>query len=52
MIDFFEGQDWISRYSYRRAEELTNPDGTLTLVGYCYLCFPTGSSGDTCCIGV
>jgi hypothetical protein len=49
MIDFFEVNDWVSRYAYRTVEELHNPDGSLTRIGYCYACFRSGGEGDTCC---
>lgn len=50
VIDFFEQNDWIGRYSYRTAEQMTNADNSLTQVGYCYMCFRTGGSGDSCCL--
>lgn len=50
MIDFFEANDWVSRYSYRTAEEMVRPDGGVTRVGECYACFRTGSEGDSCCL--
>ena len=50
MLDFFESNDWISRYSYRTAEQMMNPDGSLTRIGHCYACFRSGGEGDTCCV--